>query len=174
MNKLLVLLNRPEDINGHVAELKEIAITHKIKKVYLARLSCSFGPRARCIITHSKLEAAARISDAAAGEYLEKIAEDFRSDKMEAESIPVGIQFGEIERFVKENGVGIIATSDGRSGLCHWLVTGLPSSHVLFLYEHVFWLAQPAHQASHIPSQGRKRAQRKKTVYTPRQRPSFY
>ena len=154
---MLVLLNRPEDIEGRLPELREIAITHGIAKVYLARLSRAFGSRARSIVAPHKLDMAARMSDAAADQYFAKIADDLCTEGLDVEPISAGIPAVEIDKFVEKNEISVIVTSDGRSGLCCWPSTGIPGRHVLFLYEHVFGLVQPTlPEQSHLATKEAK------------------
>lgn len=140
MKEMLVLLNRPEDIEVHLSELREIAKTHGIVKVYLANVSRAFGSRARSIAAPHKLDMAARLSDAAASKYFSKIADDLRTEGVDVEPISAGIPAVEIDKFIEKNEIDVIVTSDGRSGLCSWLGAGLPGRHMLFLCEHVFEL----------------------------------
>jgi len=138
MKKMLVLLNRPEDIEGHLPELSEIALMHGIAKVYLARLSRAFGSRARSIVARHKLDIAAKMGEAAASRYFLKIADDLRTDGLDVEPISTGISAAEIDEFVEKNEISVIVTSDGRSGLCQWSVRGFTKMQMQFLYEHVF------------------------------------
>lgn len=135
---MLVLLNRPEDIEGRLSELREITKTHGIAKVYLARISRAFGSRARSTVAPHKLDMAARMSDAAASKYLSKIADDLRPEGVDVELISAGIPAVEIDKFIEKNDIDLIVTTDGRSGLCRWPGRDLVRRHVLFLCEHVF------------------------------------
>jgi hypothetical protein len=84
------------------------------------------------------------MSDAAASKYFLKIAEDLHIKSLDVELISAGILAMEIDKFVEKNEISLISTSDGRSGLCRWPIAGLPGRHLVFLYEHVFGLVQPA------------------------------
>jgi len=138
MKKMLVLLNRPEDVEGRLSELREIAKTHGIAKMYLARVSRAFGLRVRSIVAPHKLDMAARICEAAASKYLSKIADDLRTEGIEVEPISAGIPAVEIDKFIEKNDIDLIVTTDGRSGLCRWPGRDLVGRHVLFLCEHIF------------------------------------
>lgn len=143
---MLVLLNRLDDIEGHLLELREIAITHRIAKVYLARVSRAFGSMVRRIMAPHKLDMATRMSDVAASKYLAKIADDLRTDRIDVEPISTGIPYGEIDEFIERNEIDLVVTSDGRLGLCSWTGAGLAGRHILFLCEHVFGSTQPVRQ----------------------------
>jgi hypothetical protein len=101
MKKMLVLLNRPEDIEGRLSELRKIAKTHGIAKVYLATVSRAFGSRARSIVAPHKLDVAARMSDAAASKYFSKIADELRTEGVHVEPISASIPAGEIDDFIE-------------------------------------------------------------------------
>ena len=135
---MFVLLNRPEDIEGRLPELKDIAITHRIKKLYVARILRPFGSRARRIVAPHKLDLAAQISDAATSNYFSKIADDLCTEGVEVEPICTSIPAVEIDKFIDKNDVDLIVTTDGRSGLCRWPSRDLVGRHVLFLCEHIF------------------------------------
>ena len=124
MKKMLVLLNRPEDIEGHLMELKEIARTQGIAKVNLARVSRAFGSRARSIVVPHKLDMVARMSDAAASKYLSKITDDLRTEGIDGEPIGTGIHAVEIDEFIRRNDIDLIVTTHGRSGLHQRLAKG--------------------------------------------------
>lgn len=79
MTKMLALLNRPEDNEGHLTELREIAKTQGMAKVYLARVSHAFCSRVRSIVAPHKLDMAARMSDAAVGKYLSRMVDELRT-----------------------------------------------------------------------------------------------
>jgi len=160
MKKMLVLLNRPEDIESHLAGLREIAKTHGIAKVYLARVSRAFGSRARSVVAPHKLDMAARMGDAAASKYLSKIADDLRTEGVDVEPISAGIPAREIDKFIEKNEIDVIVTSNGRSGLSRWPSTGLPERHMLFLCEHVFGLMQPKQQKESHPATTREQKRR--------------
>lgn len=138
MKKMLVLLNRPEDIEGRLSELREIAITHGITKMYLARVLRPFGSRVRSIVAPHKLDIAVRMSDAAASKRLSQIAEALCKEGIDAEPISPGIPAEKIDEFIENNDIDLIVSGDGRSGLCRWLSGSLSGSHVQFLCEHVF------------------------------------
>lgn len=142
MKKMLVLLNHPEDIDTHLQELREIATTHGITKVYLARLSRAFGSRARSIVIPHKLDMATHLSDAAVHQYLSSIAVEFRAGGLDAEPISAGLSATAIDSIVAENEISMVVTSDGRSGLCCWPGTARLEKQVPLLYEHVFGLGQ--------------------------------
>jgi len=102
MKKMLVLLNRPEDIEGHLSELREITKMQGIAKVYLAKVPRAFRSRARSIVAPQKLDMAARMSDAAAGKYFSKIANDLRAEGVDIEPISAGIPAVEIDKFIEK------------------------------------------------------------------------
>ena len=139
---MLVLLNRPEEIDTHLTELREIAAAHGITKICLSRLSLSYGSRVRSIVAPHKLARAARMSDAAANNYLFKIAEDLRNEGLDIETVSTGIPITEIDGFVKKNEVNMVVTSDGRLGMCRWSSAVSLGIQVPLLYEHVFCLGQ--------------------------------
>ena len=124
MKKMLVLLNRPEDIDSHLADLKKIAKTQGIAKVYLTRVSRAFSSRARSIVVPHKLDMVARMSYAAASKYLYKIADDLRTEGIDVEPIGTGISAGEIDEFIRRNDIDLIVTTHGRSGLQQRLAKG--------------------------------------------------
>ena len=124
MKKMLVLLNRPEDIDGHLVELKEIAKTQGIAEMNLARVSRAFVSRARSIVALHKLDMAARMSDAAVSKYLSKIADDLRTEGIDVEPIGTGIPAVEIDEFIRRNDIDLIVTTHGRSGLHQRLTKG--------------------------------------------------
>jgi len=138
MKKMLVLLNRPEDIDGHLVELKEIAKTQGIAKMNMARVLRAFGSRARSIVASHKLDTAARMSNAAASGYLSKIADDLRTEGVDIEAISAGIPAVEIDKFIRKNDIDLIVTIDGRSGLCQWPTRGPTKIQMRFLCEHIF------------------------------------
>jgi hypothetical protein len=156
MGKMLVLLNRVDDIDGHLLELREIAITHRIAKVYLARVSLTFGSMVRRIVAPHKLDMAARMGDAAASKYFVKIANDLRTDRIDVEPISTGIPDGEIEEFIEKNEIDLVVTSDGCLGLCSWTGAGLVGRYVLIVCEHVFGSMQPMRQNQFQATTGRK------------------
>ncbi len=124
MQKMLVLMNRL-DIEGHLSELREIAKTHGIAKVYLAKASPDFSSRARSIVAPHKLDMAARMSDEAASKYLSTIADALSKEGIEVVPIGIDIPFEKVEEYIKKNNIHLVLTSDGRSGLCSWPSAGL-------------------------------------------------
>lgn len=146
MKKMLVLLNRPEDINVHLPELREIASVHGIAKVYLARVLRPFDSRVGSVVSPHKLDMAVRMNEAATSKYLSKMADDLRTEGMDVEPVNIGIPAVEIDEFIEKNELNLIVTSDGTSKLCRWPSTGLLGRHVLFLCEHVFGAMQPEQQ----------------------------
>ena len=132
MKNMLVLLNRPEDIEHRLPQLREIAVTHKVAKVYLARVSRTFGSRARSIVAPHKLDMAAQMGDAAASRYLSKIADDLRTSGVNAEPISTGILATEIEEFIDKNDFDLIVSTEGLSKLCR-RPESLTGRHVQYL-----------------------------------------
>ena len=88
---MLVLLNRPEDIEAHLSELREIAKKHGIEKVYLARVTPPFSSRVQDRVAPALLDMMAQMSDAAASKHLSKIADDLRKEGIDAEPISAGM-----------------------------------------------------------------------------------
>ena len=134
---MLVLINRL-DIESHLSEIREIAKTHGIAKMYLAKVSPDFGSRVRSIVAPHKLDMAARMSDEAASKYLSKIADTLREEGIDCEPISTSIPAKRLDDFIEKNNIDLVLTSDGRSGLCRWPSGGLIGRHVQFLYEHAF------------------------------------
>jgi len=97
---MLVLLNRPEDIDGRIPELKDIAVTHGVVKVYLARLSRDFGPRVRSVVVRHKLDMAARMGDAAADKYLRRMAGVLCGQGLDCETISAGLPVERIGQWI--------------------------------------------------------------------------
>ncbi len=124
MKKMLVLLNRPEDIESHLSELREITKMQGIAKVYLTKVSRAFRSRARSIVAPQKLDMAARMSDTAAGKYFSKIANDLRAEGVDIEPISAGIPAVEIDKFIDKKGIDLIVTTSRRSGLHQWPASG--------------------------------------------------
>ena len=124
MKKMLVLLNRPEDIDGHLVELKEMVKTQGIAKMNLARILRAFGSRTRSIVAPHKLDMAARMSDAAASKYLSKIANYLRTEGIDVEPIGTGITAVEIDEFIRRNDIDLIVTTHGHSELHQRLTKG--------------------------------------------------
>lgn len=134
---MLVLANRL-DIEGHLSEIKEIAKTHGITKIYLAKTSPDFSSRVRSIVAPHRLDMVARMSDEATSRYLSKIADTLREEGIDCEPIRASIPAKRIDDFIKESDVDLVLTSDGRSGLCRWSSKGLAERHVQFLHERMF------------------------------------
>ncbi len=135
MKKLLVLLNRL-DIEGHLPEIIEITKTHGVVRVYLAKASPEFGSRVRTILPAHKLDMAARMGDMAVGRYLAQIADTLRKRGIDCDYVSTGIPAKKLDDFMKSNGIDLVLSSDGRSGLCCWPGGGLSGRHAQFLYEH--------------------------------------
>jgi hypothetical protein len=117
LNNMLVLLNRLEIIEDYLSKIREIAKTHGIEKVYLARVSCAFGSRIRSRVAPHKLDMAAKMSDEAASRYLSKVADDLRKDGLDVEPITAGIPAKGIHDFIKKNNVNLIVSDEGHSEL---------------------------------------------------------
>lgn len=117
MKRMFVLLNRPEDIEGYLTELKNIAITHGVMKIYLARLPRDFNPRARSIMAPQKLDMAARMGDAAASKYLREIANTLCGEGIDCESISSDLPATEIAGLIKERDADVIVGVGTHSGL---------------------------------------------------------
>ncbi len=121
---MLVLMNRL-DIEGHLSELREIAKTHGITNITLARVLTPFGSRIRSRVAPHKLGMAARMSDESAGRYLSKIAHTLSAGDINVELISAGILAGEINRFIEKHNFHLIVRAEGRSGLSRWSAEGL-------------------------------------------------
>jgi nucleotide-binding universal stress UspA family protein len=132
MESMLVLLDRPEDIEGRLSELREIAVKHKVAKVYLARVSRTFGSRVRSIVAPHKLDMAARMSDAAASKHLSRIADALGTSGVNAEPISTGILASEIKEFIDKNNFDLIVSTEGLSRLCR-RPESLTGRHVQYL-----------------------------------------
>jgi len=77
-------------------------VKYKVAKVYLARVSRTFGSRVRSIVAPHKLDMAARMSDAAASKHLSGIADALGARGINAEPISTGILATEIEEEAEE------------------------------------------------------------------------
>lgn len=143
---MLVLLNRLDPAEDWLSQVREIALTHGIAKAYLARVVPPFSSRVRSRVAPAILDMMARMSDAAASKHLSKIADDLRKEGIETEPISTGMPAKEIHEFIKNNGIVLIVTTDGRSGLCRWASEGLTERHVKFMCEHIFGPTQPTRQ----------------------------
>ena len=119
-NNMLVLLNCPEDIESHLSELREIAKTHEITNITLARVVTPFGSRIRSRVAPHKLDMAARMSDEAASRYLSKIAHALSAGDINVELTGTGIPAAEINKFIEKNDFDLIVGVGGRSGLSRW------------------------------------------------------
>ena len=64
----------------------------------------------------SKLDMAAQMCDAA-GKYLSKVADALREKDIDVELISAGIPAEKIDYFIEKNGIDLIVSGDGRSGL---------------------------------------------------------
>jgi len=135
---MLVLLNRPEDIESHLPELTEIAKMQGIATVYLAKVSRAFRSRSRSIAAPHKLDMATRMGDAAAGKYFSKIVDDLRTEGVDIEPISPGIPAMELDKFIEIEDIDLIVTTDGRSELCQWHVRGFTKIQGRLLCERVF------------------------------------
>ncbi len=133
-NNMLVLLNRLEDIESHLSELREIAKTHGITNITLARVLTPFGSRIRSRVAPHKLDMAARMSDEAASRYLSKIADTLRGEGVDCDPISTGIPAKRLDDFIKKNNIDLVLTSDGRSGLCRWPSGGLTGRNLQSVY----------------------------------------
>ncbi len=132
MESMLVLLDRPEDIESRLSELREIAVKHKVAKVYLARVARTFGSRVRSIVAPHKLEMAARMSDDAASRYLSVISDKLRTGGIDVEPISTGILATEIKEFIDKNNFDLIVSTEGLSRLCR-RPESLTGRHVQYL-----------------------------------------
>ncbi len=137
MKKMLVLMNRL-DIESHLSELREIIKTHGIAKVYLAKASPDFSPRARSIVAPHRLDMVAQMSDEAVSRYLSQITNTLREEGIDYEPISASIPIKRLDDFINRNDIDLVLTSDGRSGLSRWFSKGLAEGHIQFLYEHAF------------------------------------
>ena len=130
-NNMLVLFNHPEDIESHLSELKEIAKTHEIVKISLARVSPPFGSRIRSRVAPHKLDMATRMSDESASRYLSTIARALRAENVDCELISTGIPATEINSFIEKHDFHLIVRVEGRTGLSRWSAEGLIGTRVV-------------------------------------------
>ncbi len=137
MESMLVLLDRPEDIEGRLSELREIAVKHKVTKVYLARVSRTFGSRVRSIVAPHKLDMATRMGDEAASRYLSKIADELRKGGLDVEAISASIPVGEIARFIEKSNIDLFVGAEGFSELpsCKTRVTAVTDMRAILRRE---------------------------------------
>jgi hypothetical protein len=130
-NNMLVLLNRPEDIESHLSELIDIAKTHEIASISLVRVSPPFGSRTRSRVAPHKLNMATRMSDEAVTRYLFKIADTLHEEGVDCEPISSSISAMEINRFIEKHDFHLIVRVEGRSGLSRWSAEGLIGTRVV-------------------------------------------
>ena len=116
MNRMLILLDRL-DIEGYLPELGDIAKSHKIAKMYLARITPDYGARVRSIVAPHKLEMAEQMTDAAAGRYLDRIADALREKGLEFEIISRGMRPDKIDDFIRANEIDLIVSMEKGSDL---------------------------------------------------------
>lgn len=117
MGSMLVLLNRPEDIEDRLSELQEIAINHKVEKIYLASISRAFGSRVRSRVSPQKLDMAVQMSNEATGRYLAIIANTLRERGVDAEVINRSIPTEEVDQFVQKSNFDLLVGAEGFSKL---------------------------------------------------------
>ena len=164
---MLVLLNRLDSAEDWLSQVRETTMMHGIEKVYLARVTPPFSSRVQDRVAPALLDMMAQMSDAAASKYLSKIADDLRKEGIETEPIRAGMPAKEIHKFIENNDIVLIVTTDGRSGLCRWASGGLTERHVQFLCEHIFGPMQPTRQdRSHWATTRRQKQRARKAEHS--------
>lgn len=146
MKKMLVLLKCPEDVEGHLVELREISRRHGIAKVFLTRVASIYGSMDRRGMAARKLDMPARMSDADAERRFSNIVDRLRTEDVDVEPISASIQLNEIDNFIRENRIDVIVTGNGLSGLCCWFGTDLSGRRLLFLFDYIFEPMRHGHQ----------------------------
>ncbi len=132
-NNMLVLLDRPEDIEGRLSELREIAKTHGIRKISLVRVLLPFNSRVRSRVAPHKLDMAAQMSDEAVSRYLSGIAHTLSAEDINVEPIISGIPATDINRFIEKRKFHLIVKIGESSALSRWSAEGLPGIRTVLM-----------------------------------------
>ncbi len=117
MGSMLVLLSRPEDIEGRLSELREIATKNRVEKVYLVSVSRAFSRGVRSIVSPHKLDTAARICDEAVSRYLSRIAGELGKEGFAVEAVRTRIPVGGIDGFIGKNNIDLLVSTENFSVL---------------------------------------------------------
>ncbi len=137
-NDMLVLLNRLDPSEDWLSQVREIAVTHGIAKVYLARVTPPFSSRVQSRVAPALLDMMGRMSATATSKYLSKIADDLRKQGVDAEPISTGMTAKEMYKFIKDSNIVLIVATDREAKLYRWHSGGLTERHLQFIWEHVF------------------------------------
>ncbi|MBI2860572.1 MAG: hypothetical protein HYX91_03575 [Chloroflexi bacterium] len=114
MEDMLVLLDRPEDIEGRLEEIQQVAASHKVKRVYLARAPRAFGTRVRGMVAPHKLKLAVQMSAEATGIYLSRAARELSKGGLNVEVISASQE--EIDRLMGKSNIDLLIGVKGIAG----------------------------------------------------------